>query len=91
MERIKKGLLGQQEKDTINRYLHKLKTYPSKKDFENIKLKRGQIQIDTVHDAVLLPIGDKLVPIHMGMIKNVSKNEETIHSILRINFFTPES
>lgn len=27
----------------------------------------------------------------MGMIKNVSKNEETVNSILRINFFTPES
>lgn len=85
------GSLGVGEKSTAKRELGSLKAYAAKKDFEGAKLKRGQLQLDAAHDAVILPIGDKLVPVHLGMLKNVSKHEEAVHSVLRLNFFTPET
>ncbi len=73
------------------RCLRKLRAFKEKRDFEQLKLKKGQLQIDGGRDVVIVPFGDKLVPIHIAMIRNVSKNEEGHTALLRLNFFTPET
>ena len=52
-------------------------------------IKPGRIYVDSKNDSVILPIFGTMVPFHISLIKNVSKNEENTFSFLRINFHTP--
>lgn len=47
--------------------------------------------MDAKHNAVLLPINGELVPFHVSLIKNYSKNEEGKTTTLRLNFYNPSS
>ena len=71
-----------------------------KKDFTNLKcyespkqfpadLKNGKIYLDQKHFTVFLPIFKRMVPFHIGLIKNTSKSEDSNYTILRINFVVP--
>ena len=40
----------------IVRELKLLKCYANKREFEDIKYKRGQLQLDSEHDVLLVPL-----------------------------------
>nr|ODN93073.1 FACT complex subunit SPT16 [Cryptococcus depauperatus CBS 7841] len=48
-----------------------------------------RIYVDEQRQSVVLPINGYAVPYHISTIKNVTKNEESSHVILRINFQSP--
>jgi nucleosome binding factor SPN SPT16 subunit len=65
-----------------------LKCYESPKQFP-ADLKNGKIYLDQRHFTVFLPIFKRMVPFHIGLIKNTSKSEDSNYTILRINFVVP--
>ena len=67
-----------------------LKCYESPKQFPP-DLKNGKIYLDQKHYTVFLPIFKRMVPFHVGLIKNTSKSEDSNYTILRINFLIPNS
>ena len=80
----------------------KEETAIKKKDYSNLKcfespkqfpadLKNGKIYLDTKHFTIFLPIFKRMVPFHIGLIKNTSKSEDSNYTILRINFNIPIS
>ena len=74
----------------------KKKDYSNMKCFENMKqfpadLKNGKIYLDQKHYTIFLPIFKRMVPFHIGLIKNTSKSEDSNYTILRINFVIPVS
>nr|ODO02764.1 FACT complex subunit SPT16 [Cryptococcus depauperatus CBS 7855] len=48
-----------------------------------------RIYVDEQRQSVVLPINGYAVPYHISTIKNITKNEESSHVILRINFQSP--
>jgi len=53
-------------------------------------MKRNQIYVDTKRDSIVCPINGKMVPFHVNLIKNISKQEEDRSIVsLRINFHLP--
>ena len=74
----------------------KKKDYSNLKCFENVRqfpadLKNGKIYLDQKHYTIFLPIFKRMVPFHIGLIKNTSKSEDSNYTILRINFVIPVS
>ena len=80
----------------------KEETAVKKKDYSNLKcyespkqfppdLKDGKIYLDKTHYTIFLPIFKRMVPFHIGLIKNTSKSEDSNYTILRINFVIPVS
>ena len=80
----------------------KEETAIKKKDYSNLKcfespkqfpadLKNGKIYLDQKHFTIFLPIFKRMVPFHIGLIKNTSKSEDSNYTILRINFNIPIS
>ena len=74
----------------------KKKDYSNLKCYENPKqfpadLKNGKIYLDQKHYTIFLPIFKRMVPFHIGLIKNTSKSEDSNYTILRINFVIPVS
>jgi nucleosome binding factor SPN SPT16 subunit len=65
-----------------------IKSYANKSQLPP-EIKPGKIFIDVRNDTIILPIFRMMVPFHISLIKNVSKNEENSFSNLRINFHTP--
>ena len=65
-----------------------LKCYESPKQFP-ADLKFGKIYLDQRRFTVFLPIFKRMVPFHIGLIKNTSKSEDSNYTILRINFVVP--
>ncbi|KAH9254844.1 hypothetical protein BASA81_007094 [Batrachochytrium salamandrivorans] len=68
-------------------------TYKSPKELPTSEtMKRDRIHIDTKHECVLLPLGDRVIPFHVSTIKTVSRIEETAESAsIRFNFHFPSS
>ncbi|KAK6905729.1 FACT complex subunit SPT16 [Kwoniella mangroviensis CBS 8507] len=48
-----------------------------------------RVYVDEQRQSVVLPINGFAVPFHISTIKNVTKNEEAEHIVLRINFQSP--
>ena len=67
-----------------------LKCYDSPKQFP-AELKNGKIFLDQKHYTIFLPLFKRMVPFHIGLIKNTSKSEDSNYTILRINFQIPIS
>ena len=67
-----------------------LKCYDSPKQFPT-ELKSGKIFLDQKHYTIILPLFKRMVPFHIGLIKNTSKSEDSNYTILRINFQIPIS
>jgi nucleosome binding factor SPN SPT16 subunit len=66
-----------------------LNTYRSVNDLPK-DLKKNQIYVDVKNDSVIVPIYGQMVPFHINVIKNVSKQEdEKKISSLRLNFHVP--
>lgn len=67
----------------------KLVAYRSNNDVPK-DMKNGQIYVDMKNDCVVLPIYGQMVPFHISVIKNVSKQEEDKKiTALRLNFHIP--
>ena len=77
----------------------KEETAIKKKDYSNLKcfespkqfpadLKNGKIYLDQKHFTIIFK---RMVPFHIGLIKNTSKSEDSNYTILRINFNIPIS
>ena len=100
-------LLKQKNQDFTRRYeqgenFFKEEAAIKKKDYSNLKcyenpkqfpadLKNGKIYLDQKHYTIFLPIFKRMVPFHIGLIKNTSKSEDSNYTILRINFVIPVS
>ena len=80
----------------------KEETAVKKKDYSNLicfespkqfppDLKNGKIYLDQKHFTIFLPLFKRMVPFHIGLIKNTSKSEDSNYTILRINFNVPAS
>jgi len=54
-------------------------------------LERNQIYCDREREAVFVPLGGFHVPFHISAIKSVTKLDEELGTILRLNFFFPTS
>lgn len=50
----------------------------------------NQLYVDVSRESILVPINGQLIPFHIDTVKNVSKHEQGEHTILRINFLTPD-
>jgi nucleosome binding factor SPN SPT16 subunit len=50
----------------------------------------SQLYVDVPNESILLPINGQLVPFHIDLVKNISKNEQGDFTILRINFISPD-
>lgn len=87
-ERLKTNSFGQAKKKTKTLELSKLKAYANQGELPK-EAKKNQIFVDPRHNCVLLPIGQKHVPFHVSVIKNVSKHDEGNLSSLRFNFHVP--
>lgn len=51
----------------------------------------GKIFIDKKNSTIILPILKSMVPFHISLIKNATKNEDGNFTVLRINFLVPVS
>lgn len=58
-----------------NLNLGKLKAYNSISEVPK-EFRKNQINIDVARQSVLLPIGGRLIPFHISVIKNVSRHDE---------------
>ncbi|GBG27947.1 FACT complex subunit SPT16 [Hondaea fermentalgiana] len=54
-------------------------------------LERNQIYCDRENEAVFVPVGGFHIPFHISAIKSVTKLDEELDTILRLNFFFPTS
>nr|pir 138K protein - Tetrahymena thermophila [Tetrahymena thermophila]AAS65456.1 p138 [Tetrahymena thermophila] len=70
--------------------LDKVQCYGGPQDIPK-EYKKNQIHIDAAHNAILLPVNGELVPFHISLIKNYSKNDEGKTHTLRLNFHNPGS
>ena len=77
-----------EEVQVSKKNLTTIKSYSSKSQLPP-EIKPGKIFVDSRNDTLILPIFRMMVPFHISLIKNVSKNEENSFSNLRINFHTP--
>ncbi|EPR78927.1 Transcription elongation complex subunit Cdc68 [Spraguea lophii 42_110] len=53
---------------------------------ENLLLRGNKIMVDKKNHCVNIPVYGQMVPFHIFYIKNISRNEEDVHSFLRFNF-----
>lgn len=72
----------EQEIKVIERKYKTTREYPS-------NLKKNQIFCDVQREVVFVPIFGYHVPFHISTIKTVSKVDEELATLLRINFFYP--
>ncbi len=87
-ERHERGqlIIANQQQKKIK--IRKILTY-SVHDFPR-NLSKKNIHIDKKKSAILLPIGNQLVPVHVSVIKNAIKHQENDKFVsLRFNFHTP--
>lgn len=81
-ERVKDGTIKKTQDKTIKTDLMKVNSYPSKKLPEGSSSK---IHVDSANNAVLVPICDRLFPIHVVCIKNVTRHSDKKFTALRFN------
>ncbi|TBU02945.1 subunit Spt16 of FACT complex [Hamiltosporidium tvaerminnensis] len=55
---------------------------------ENLIPRERKLKVDFKHDSILIPVYGYLIPFHISLVKNISKNEDGSFSFLRINFST---
>eukprot|EP00897_Mesotaenium_endlicherianum_P010392 jgi/Mesen1/9381/ME000610S08682 len=85
--RLAAGGLGTGEADGPKRSTGELNAY---RTADEIPVSRElMIEVDTRHEAVLLPIYGLLVPFHISTIKTVSSQQDGGHSYIRIIFNVP--
>ena len=65
------------------------RAYKSESQYPKGDLRPGKIYVDAPHRALLFPIGQKWLPLHISFVKSVSKNDEGQWSYLRLNLHTP--
>lgn len=70
--------------------LGRVECYKHQEDIAR-ELNKNQIHVDMKNSAILLPINGELVPFHITLIKNYSKNDENKTHTLRLNFHQPSS
>ncbi|XP_003384743.1 PREDICTED: FACT complex subunit SPT16-like [Amphimedon queenslandica] len=93
-EEAKKRLLdGMQDNISKRPKLSSMVAYkhPSVLPVRENDVQNLHLYVDRKHEAVILPIYGVPVPIHISMIKNISKSEEGSYTYLRINLFHPGS
>lgn len=69
--------------------LEKVQAYNHVNQFPE-EVKKNQIYVDFKRESVLLPVNGQHVPIHISVLKNVSKIDENKTISLRLNFHIPE-
>lgn len=79
----------EEDKKEQTKILADQKAYKSEAQFPKGELKAGKVYVDAPHRALLFPIGDKWLPLHISFVKSVSKNDEGQWSYLRLNLHTP--
>ena len=82
-KRIDDGEFDEDTSQSNKIVLKKLNAYPNKV-IPNLNTR--EIHVDEQKEVVLLPINNKLIPIHAHCIKNVTKHNERGFYSLRINF-----
>lgn len=87
LERLHNGTLITSKRDH-KMTLDNLTAYKSPEDLPKT-LKRNQIQIDAKNASILVPIFGQLVPLHVSVIKNVTKSDEGKIATVRINLNVP--
>lgn len=71
----------------MSKKIEDIVTYKDPNQFPK-DFKKGQIYVDMNHDCIILPICGVMVPFHISVIKNVSKQDEGKISLLRLNFYS---
>ncbi|KAI9199412.1 FACT complex subunit-domain-containing protein [Polychytrium aggregatum] len=97
-----KQLAEQKRKEGIARFAERAKNAdgteaPIFKKFESYRkeaqlpkeVQSCKIVVDSRSESIILPINGFAVPFHITTLKNVSKNDETDFTYLRLNFVTP--
>lgn len=70
--------------------LWEYQAYDSREEVPVSSLKKPRLHIDTRAEALLVPIGNVIVPFNVATIKNMSRSTvDKRQQFLRVNFFTP--
>ena len=85
-ERLKNNEFEREWRPGSKLHLTKLRAY---KNRVPDGLENDSIQVDNVNNALLLPVGNELIPIHIACVKNVTIHKENDVSVLRVNMQTP--
>ena len=87
-ERLKHGSLGRDNRKDQAKKIEDLSAYKDPHYFPVKEMNKTQIHVDMKNDAIVVPIYGYMVPFHISVIKNVSKQEEGKITLLRLNFFS---